>query len=59
MPFRLKNSGGHIPKVGEPHVLSLDRKKCGSVHIDDILVKRNDKADHLDELKETFDVLRK
>ena len=59
MPFRLKNSGGHIPKVGEPHVLSLDRKKCVSVHIDDMLVKRNDKADHLDELKETFDVLRK
>ena len=29
------------------------------VHIDDILLKSNDEADHLDNLKETFDTLRK
>ena len=28
------------------------------VYIDDIMVKSNDKADHLDDLKETFDTLR-
>ena len=29
------------------------------VHIDDILLKSNDEADHLDNLKETFDTLHK
>ena len=27
------------------------------IYIDDMLVKSNDKADHLDDLKETFDTL--
>ena len=29
------------------------------VYVDDILLKSNDEADHLDDLKETFDTLHK
>jgi len=29
------------------------------VYVDDMLVKRNDEADHLDDQRETFDTLRK
>ena len=29
------------------------------VYIDDMLVKSNDEEDHLDDLRETFDTLRK
>ena len=29
--FRTEECRGHIPKVGESHVLSSNRKKCGNV----------------------------
>ena len=29
------------------------------VYVDDMLVKSNDKSNHLDDLRETFDTLRK
>jgi len=58
MLFGLKNAGATYQRLVN-HMFSYQIGRNVKVHIDDILLKSNDEADHLDDLKETFKTLRK
>ena len=48
MPFGLKKCWSHIPEVGQPNVLSLNKRNV-EVYIDDMLVKSKVEA-YIDEM---------
>lgn len=57
MPFRLKNAGATYQKL----VNQMFNKQFGrnmEVYVDDMHVKSKEKGSHLDNLKETFEILR-
>ncbi|XP_019229710.1 PREDICTED: uncharacterized protein LOC109210711 [Nicotiana attenuata] len=57
MPFRLKNAGATYQRL----VTKMFKDQLGKtmeVYIDDMLVKSKRKEDHIDHLKEAFDILR-
>ena len=56
MPFRLKNAGATYQKFIN-RMFSQQIGRNVEVYVKDILVKSNDEADHLHDLKETFDTL--
>jgi len=56
MPFRLKNVGAIYQRLVN-HMFSHQIGRNLEVYIDDMLVKSKDKANHLDDLKETFSTL--
>ena len=58
MPFRLKNAGATYQRL----VNRIFRKQIGrnvEVFMDDMLVKSKEELTHLDDLKETFAMLRR
>ena len=58
MSFGLKNVGATYQRL----VTSMFSHQVGrnvEMYVDDMLVKSKDKANHLDDLKETFSALRK
>ena len=58
MLFGLKNVGATYQRLGNrmfSHQIGMNVK----VYVDDMLVKSKDEANHLDDLKETFNTLRK
>ena len=58
MPFELKNAGATYQRL----VNRMFSHKIGrnvEMYVNDMLVKSNDEVDHLDDLKETSDTLRK
>ena len=58
MPFGLKNAGATYQRL----VNQMFRPQIGwnvEVYVDDMLVKSLDEKKHLDDLKETFDTLRR
>jgi len=58
MPFGLKNVGATSQRLVNrmfSHQIGRNMER----YVDDMLVKSNDKANHLDDLRETFDMLRK
>ena len=58
MPFGLKNAGATYQRLVNcmfPHQIGRNVE----VYVDDMLVKSKDKANHLDDLKETFSTLPK
>ena len=57
MPFGLKNVGATYQRL----VNQMFSKQIGrnvEVYVDDMLVKRKEEDNHLDDLKETFNTLR-
>ena len=57
MPFGLKNAGATYQRL----VNHMFRPQIGQnveVYVDDMLVKSQDEGRHLDDLQETFDILR-
>ena len=58
MPFRLKNVGATYQRLVN-HMFSHQIGRNVEVYVDDMLVKSKDEANHLDDLKETFNTLRK
>ena len=58
MPFDLKNARATYQRLVN-RMLSHQIRKIVEVYKDDMLVKSKDKANHLDDLKETFNTLRK
>ena len=58
MPFRLKNVEATYQRLVN-RMFSHQIGRNVEVHVDDMLVKSNDEAYHLDDLKETFDTLHK
>ena len=58
MPFGLKNIGATYQRLVN-HMFSHQIGRNVEVYVDDMLVKSKDKANHLDDLKETFNTLRK
>ena len=58
MPFGLKNAGATYERWVN-HMFSHQIRRNAEVYVDDMLVKSNDEANHLDDLKETSDTLRK
>ena len=58
MPFGLKNIGATYQRLVN-RMFSHQIGRNVEVYIDDMLVKSKDKANHLDDLKETFNTLRK
>ena len=58
MPFRLKNVRATYQRLVN-HMFSHQIERNVEMYVDDMLVKSSDKANHLDDLKETFDTLRK
>ena len=58
MPFGLKNARATYQRlVNRMFFHQIGRNV--EVYVDDMLVKRKDEANHLDDLKETFNILRK
>ena len=57
MPFRLKNAGATY-QILENRMFSHQIGRNVKVYVDDMLVKSKDEANHLDDLKETFNTLR-
>ena len=57
MPFRLKNTGATY-QILENRMFSHQIGRNVKVYVDDMLVKSKDEANHLDDLKETFNTLR-
>ena len=58
MPFGLKNAGAIYQRL----VNQMFNKRIGrnvEVYVDDMLIKSKEEEDHLDDLKETFNTLRK
>ena len=58
MPFSLKNAGATYQRL----VNQMFSKQIGrnvEVYVDDMLVKSKEEENHLDDLKETFNTLRK
>ena len=58
MPFRLKNAGATYQRLVN-RMFSYQIGRNVEVFVDDMLVKSKDKANQLDDLKETFSTLRK
>ena len=58
MPFGLKNAGATYQRLVNC-MFSHQIGRNVEVYVDDMLVKSKDKANHLDDLKETFSTLRK
>ena len=58
MPFGLKNIGATYQRLVN-RMFSHQIGRNVEVYVDDMLVKSKDKANHLDDLKETFNTLRK
>ena len=58
MPFKLKNIGDTYQRLVN-RMFSQQIGRNVEVYVDDMLVKSNDKTDHLDYLRETFNTLRK
>ena len=58
MPFGLKNAGATYQRLVN-RMFSHQIGRNVEVYIDDMLVKSKDKANHLNDLKETFSTLRK
>ena len=58
MPFGLKNAGATYQRLVN-RMFSHQIGKNVEVYVDDMLVKIKDEANHLDDLKETFNTLRK
>ena len=56
MPFGLKNAGATYQRLVNC-MFSQHIGRNVEVYVDDMLVKSRDEADHLDDLKETFDTL--
>ena len=57
MPFKLKNAGAIYQKLVS-RMFSHQIGRNVEVYVDDMLVKSNGEADHLDDMRETFDTLR-
>ena len=57
MPFGLKNIGATYQRLVN-RMFSHQIGRNVEVYVDDMLVKSKDKANHLDDLKETFNTLR-
>ena len=57
MPFRLKNAGAIYQRLVS-RIFSHQIGRNVEVYVDDMLVKSSDEADHLDDMRETFDTLR-
>ena len=57
-PFGLKNAEATYQRLVN-RMFSHQIGRNVEVYVNDMLVKSNDEADHLDDLKETFDTLRK
>ena len=58
MPFGLKNAGATYQRlVNQMFYRQIGRNM--EVYVDDILVKSKKVEQHLDDLRETFDILRK
>ena len=58
MPFGLKNAGATYQRlVNQMFCRQIGRNM--EVYIDDMLMKRKKLEQHLDDLRETFDILRK
>ena len=58
MPFGLKNAGAIYQRLMN-RMFSHQFGRNVEVYIDDMLVKSKDEANHLDDQKETFSILRK
>ena len=58
MPFELKNAGATYQRLVN-HMFRPQIGRNVEVYVDDMLVKSLDKDKHLDDLKETFDMLRR
>ena len=58
MPFGLKNARATYQRLVN-RMFSRQIGRNVEVHVDNMLVKIKDEADHLDDLKETFSTLRK
>ena len=58
MPSGLKNAGVTYQGLVN-RMFSQQIGRNVEVCVDDMLVKSNDEVDHLDDLRETFDTLRK
>ena len=58
MPFGLKNAGATYQRLVN-RMFSHQIGRNVEVYVDDMLLKSKDKANHLDDLKETFSTLRK
>ena len=58
MPFGLKNVGATYQRLVN-RMFSHQIRRNVEVYIDEMLVKSKDEANHLDNLKETFNTLRK
>ena len=58
MPFGLKNIGATYQRLVN-HMFSHQIGRNVEVYVDNMLVKSKDEANHLDDLKETFNTLRK
>ena len=56
MPFRLKNTGTTSQRLVN-HMFYHQIGRNVEVYVDNMLVKSNDEANHLDDIKETFDTL--
>ena len=57
MPFCLKNAGATYQRLMNKMFENQIRRNI-QVYVDDILVKSRREDDHLEDLKETFDILR-
>ena len=57
MPFRLKNAEAIYQRLVS-RMFSHQIGRNVEVYVDDMLVKSNGEADHLDDMRETFDTLR-
>ena len=58
MPFGLKNARSTYQRLVN-RMFSLQKGRNVEVYVDDMLVKSNNEANHLDNLRETFDTLHK
>ena len=58
MPFGLKNARATHQRLMN-RMFSHQIGRIVEMYVDDMLVKNNDEADHLDDLRETFKTLRK
>ena len=58
MPFGLKNARATYQRLVN-RMFSDQIGRNVEVYVDDVLVKSKDKANHLNDLKETFNILRK
>ena len=58
MPFGLKNAGATYQRLVN-HMFRPQIERNVEVYVDDMLVKSLDEEEHLDNLQETFDTLRR